>query len=116
MAVRFQYVTDDAIHGTGICIREPVVAADGQTLAGPWEPDGFVLTDNRVPQDFIVQVIQDHGEPSVDRIPLDAANTGEFTVANPEDLDRLVVVVAALGYPTRQPASYTLSVEPASGR
>ena len=116
LAVRFQYVTDDAIHGAGICIREPVVAADGQTLADPWEPDGFVLTDNRVPQDFIVQVIQDHGEPSVDRIPLDAANTGEFTVANPEDLDRLVVVVAALGYPTRQPASYTLSVEPASGR
>ena len=116
LAVRFQYVTDDAIHGAGICIREPVVAAGGQTLAGPWEPDGFVLTDNRVPQEFIVQVIQENGEPSVDRIPLDAANAGEFTVPSPEDLDRLVVVVAALGYPTRQPASYTLSVEPASGQ
>ncbi len=116
LEVRFQYVTDDAIHGSGICIRDPVVSAGGQAAGGAWEPDGFILTDNRVPQEFIVQVIQENGEALVDRVPLDAAIAGEFTVTNPEDLDRLVVVVAALAHPTRQPASYTLSVEPAAGK
>ena len=115
-AVRFQYVTDAAIHKSGICIREPVVAAGGQAAGGAWEPDGFIFTDNRVPQQFIVQVIQENGEIQVDRMELDANNAGEFTITNPPDLTRLVVAVAALGHPTRQPASYTLSVEPAGGQ
>ena len=113
ISLRFQYITDDAIHGTGICLRNLVVTAGGQPLPGTWQPDGFVFTNNRVPQQFVVQVIQQADAAQVDRMVLDAANTGEFTVPSPEALDRLVVVVAPLGFPTRQPASYTLSVEPA---
>lgn len=111
--LRFQYVTDDAIHGTGICLRNLGITADGQTVPGPWQPDGFVFTQNRVPQRFVVQIIQQTEAAQVDRMVLDAANTGEFTVPNPEAFDRLIVVIAPLGYPTRQPASYTMSVEPA---
>ena len=111
--LRFQYVTDDAIHGTGICLRELRITAGGQLVPGTWQPDGFVFTANRIPQQFIVQVVQQADAAQIDRMVLDAANTGEFTVPNPEALDRLVVVVTPLGFPTRQPASYTLSVEPA---
>ena len=111
--LRFQYVTDDAIHGTGICLRELRITAGGQLVPGTWQPDGFVFTTNRIPQQFIVQVIQQTDAAQVDRMVLDSANTGEFIVPNPQALDRLVVVVAPLGFPTRQPASYTLSVEPA---
>ena len=111
--LRFQYVTDDAIHGTGICLRNLGITAGGQAVPGAWQPDGFVFTGNRVPQDFAVQVIQLNGAAQVDRIVLDEANNGEFIVSDPQALDRLVVVIAPLGYPTRQPASYTLSVEPA---
>ena len=111
--LRFQYVTDDAIHGTGICLRNLRITAGGQAVPGTWQPDGFVFTQNRVPQRFAVQIIQKTDAAQVHRMVLDAANTGEFTIANPEALDRLIVVVAPLAFPTRQPASYTLSVEPA---
>lgn len=109
---RFQYVTDDAIHGTGICLRNLGITAGGQAVPGTWQPDGFVFTGNRVPQDFTVQVIQQTDVVHVDPILLDDANTGEFTVSNPQDFESLVVVIAPIGYPTRQTASYTLSVEP----
>ena len=71
------------------------------------------MTDNRVRQDFIVQVIEDAPEPRVRQMALDEANSGEMYIPAAEDRDRLVVVVAALAPKTRQPASYTLTVQPA---
>ena len=110
--LRFQYVTDDAIHGAGICLRNLGITAGRQTVPGTWQPDGFVFTGNRVPQQFTVQVIQQTDAAQVDRMVLDSTNAGELIVPNPQDLESLIVVIAPLGYPTRQPASYTLSIEP----
>ena len=45
-------------------------------------------------------------------ISLDETNAGEILIADPKQLNRLVVAVAALAPKTLQPASYTLSVEP----
>ncbi|MCI0797980.1 MAG: immune inhibitor A [Chloroflexi bacterium] len=112
--LRFQYVTDDAINGVGLCLRQIFILESGpDSLIHGWEPAGFVLTDNRVRQDFIVQVIEDAPEPRVRQMALDEANSGEMYIPAAEDRDRLVVVVAALAPKTRQPASYTLTVQPA---
>ncbi len=114
--VRFQYVTDDALHGSGFCLRNLAVVGDSSPTAGDWEADGFAWTDNRVKQDFIVQVIEkpmESGAPSrVSQIPLDGGNAGTITVQAPETLEKLMVVVAALAPHTRQPANYTVAVEP----
>ena len=110
--LRFQYVTDDAANALGLCLRQAAV-----TSAGPpqpiddWQPQGFVLTNNRVAQDYIVQVIEVSAEPLVTTIPLDENNEGRFVVEQPEELERLVVAVAALAPKTRQRADYTLSFE-----
>ena len=112
--IRFQYVTDDAIHGAGLCIREVSIAEAGMSdWRQGWQAEGFVLTDNRVKQDYIVQVIQVGKESRVTVMPLDGANSGEVIVPAPQTLDRLVVAVAALAPKTRQEATYTLTVEPA---
>ena len=111
--LRFQYVTDDAANGLGLCLRQAALTGEGtpQPIDG-WQPRGFVLTNNRVPQDYIVQVIEVSAEPRVTTVALDGNNEGRFTVERPEDLEQLVVAVAALAPKTRERADYTLSFEP----
>ena len=112
--VRLQYITDDAINGSGACFRDLSVEAAGITAedAG-WEARGFVFTDNVVRQDFQVQLITLGDEPLVRRTPLDAQNYGELTLLPPREGERLIVAVGSLAEKTRQPASYTLRVGPA---
>ena len=112
--LRFQYVTDDTLNGAGVCFREISVAEAGLNAASDgWEAEGFILTDNRVRQDYIVQVIQVGEENRVTTLVLDDNNTGELAIAAPQDWERLVVAVAALAPKTREGTSYTLTVEPA---
>ena len=70
---RFHYVTDDAIHGPGFCVREMRVTGGGGDNepaggnggngdgGGEWRPEGFVLVNNRVQQSWIVWVIDGLG-------------------------------------------------------
>ena len=115
--LRFQYVTDDAINGPGLCLRQISVPETGPgDLTDGWDNQGFVLTGNLVRQDYTVQVIQVGASfpgRKVTKLTLDETNTGEMVIDAPQDLDRLVVAVAALAPKTREPAPYTLTVEAA---
>ena len=112
--LRFHYVTDDGVNATGLCFRQISVPEAGLTPSGGgWQAEGFVLTGNRVAQDYIVQVIHTGAPNRVTVMSLDAAKAGELVVASPEAPSQLVVVVAALAPKTRQPAPYALTVEPA---
>ena len=114
--LRFHYVTDDAINGTGLCLDDISVPeigfSDGGEGDGGWEVEGFVKTDNRVPQDYIVQVIEVGERTNVREMELNDDNRGEMVVRGLEELDDVVVVVAALAPKTRQNANYTLTVGP----
>ncbi len=112
--LRFQYVTDDAVNGAGLCVRGVSVPEAGlEDITEGWRAEGFVLIGNRVKQDYIFQVIQVAERNRVTVVPLDGANSGEIVIPAPQDLDRLVVAVAALAPKTRQMAPYTLSIRPA---
>jgi hypothetical protein len=119
--VRFQYVTDDAINGSGLCLRnisvsvdsEPAVSVPAAGLTGgdtSWQSSGFVLTNNRVRQDYLVQVIQVN---QVSMLQLDQSNSGEMVIDPPQAPGRVVVAVSAIAPLTLQPAPYTLTVEAA---
>jgi len=111
--VRLQYVTDDAINGSGACFRGLSIDAAGITADDEdWEARGFVFTDNVVRQDFQVQLITLGDEPLVRRVPLDAGNAGELTLHPPQNGERLIVAVGSLAEKTRQPATYSLRVGP----
>ena len=108
--LRFQYITDDAINGSGLCITD--FAGDGaENWQEGWQAEGFVLVDNLTPQHFSVQVIQVGPESRVTAMELDSRNSSALTVDRPEESDRLVVAVGALAAKTRQQASYELRVE-----
>ncbi|MGH2521592.1 MAG: hypothetical protein ACRDH2_03725 [Anaerolineales bacterium] len=116
--VRFEYVTDLALTYGGfmlddISVPELNYAADFEKDDGGWEARGFVRMDNRLPQRFVVQVIRQGrtgAETTVERLPLDANNTGSLTL----DLGRnekAVLVVSGVTPYTTEVASYQFEVQ-----
>lgn len=116
--VRFQYVTDAAIHDHGLCLRDLRVSEEGTwtALDLDWVPNGFAWTNNLVRQSFIVQVVYEgDGEHAnrVVQVPLNDTNRGELTVATVPGINRIVAIVQPTAPSTRMPASYTMSLESA---
>ncbi len=109
--LRFHYVTDDAIHGSGICVRGVSIPELGVSMdLDGWTAEGFALTDNSVEQDYIVQVIEAGQVNRVTQMRLDESNSGSVVIAAPAESEKLVVAVAAVAPKTRQEAEYTLAV------
>ena len=117
--VRFQYVTDDAINGSGACFRDLSISFAGFNFAAAsgiaaddsgWEAQGFVFTDNVVRQGFQVQLITTGDDPQVRQVLLDSNNAGQLTVEPPGDGERLIVAVGSMAEKTRQQVGYTLRV------
>ena len=112
--IRFQYVTDDAVNGIGACIRN--ISIGGATIGRDyhdWEANGFIFTNNIARQRFQVQLITNGYEPQVRQILLDADNAADMTLDVPAQGQRFIIAVGALAEKTREPASYTLMVNPA---
>ena len=116
--LRFHYVTDEAINGMGLCFDDISVPEIGFLDSGMgnegWNAEGFLRTNNRVPQDYIVQVIEVGDETSVREMALDENNRGEMAISGLEGLDDVVVGVAALAPKTIHEAGYTLASESAA--
>ena len=114
--VRFHYVTDDAINGPGFCVQGMRASGDDSgTDTRDWEPDGFVLVNNRVRQDWIVWALGDGPEPSATRmtlrrLPERDAYVGSVRVATAPG-QRLIIAVAPLAPATMEEAEYRLWVE-----
>ena len=117
--VRFQYVTDDALNDIGLCLREIAVPEAGISAGDMgWQPVGFIQTDNRVRQDYIVQIIQKGEENRVTALPLTAdgygALQGEVVVTPYPGLKRTMVAVSATAPRTREKAPYKLTISATS--
>ncbi|PKB73004.1 MAG: hypothetical protein BZY75_04075 [SAR202 cluster bacterium Io17-Chloro-G7] len=125
--LRFQHITDDAVNGSGLCVRRISIWEGGPadpsvlnesfghdvTHDERWQADGFILIANRVKQDYIVQVIESRDENRVTQFNLDQTNQGELIIPSLKGAERLVLAIASLAPKTRIDTSYTLSVEPA---
>ena len=113
--LRFHHVTDGAINDIGLCIDDISVPEIGFADSGQgddgWRAEGFLRTDNRVPQDFIVQLIEVGDRTRVREMELDENNRGEMVIRGLEELEEAVVVVAALAPKTIQEAAYTITIE-----
>ena len=113
--VRFQYVTDDALNDTGMCLRDLSVTGVGMQLTeAGWVGDGFVLIDNLVRQEFIVQLMQKGETNRVVPVTLNlnAAGVwvGELTLEPYDGLERTMVAITPTAPATRQKADYVLEV------
>ena len=114
--VRFQYITDAAIHDHGLCVRDIRAYAQGEgiELAARWEPRGFAWTNNLVSQTFMVQVVYEGAEGPDNRViqlPLDKSNHGFLTLQPDPNARRIVAIVQPTASSTRLPSNYTLRLE-----
>jgi hypothetical protein len=118
--LRFEYITDGAVNQVGFCVDDIAIPELGYFYDaegdGAWVAEGFVRIDNVLPQRFVVQLIVFGPEVTVERMELDAAQTGRLVVEGlGEGVERAVLVVSALAPVTTELASYQYTIEPAQG-
>ncbi len=113
--IRFEYITDDAYNDPGLCLDDIAIPElgyfyDGETADG-WEADGFIHSGNLLPQDWIVQVIEIGQTITVRQIELSESRAGRLVVEGlGGEVDKAVLVIAALAPSTTEIASYEYSV------
>ena len=116
--VRFEYITDEAVNNNGLALDDVEVPElnfldDAEQDRG-WDAHGFFRTDNLAPEDFVVQLVEQHqdGSITVNDLTLDEQQRGQTQVCCfGSDLDRVVVIVAAMAPATTEQASFQLDVQ-----
>lgn len=113
--VRFEYVTDAALNYAGlmvddISIPELNYTTDFETDDGGWQGEGFVRMDNILAQKFLVQIIRQGDQTTVERVTLDANNEGTHTFELGSG-ETAVVVVSGITPYTTEVASYEVSIK-----
>ncbi|MEC8891565.1 MAG: hypothetical protein VX426_07520, partial [Chloroflexota bacterium] len=116
--LRFEYVTDDAVHLDGLVVGKFEIPSVGMKLGrgdGTWNANGFVLIDRPLKQRFIVRLVEvlTNGEFEVSEIELDEYNRATIeTGSHGNSVSRAILVVAGASLGTQQPASFRLTVTP----
>jgi hypothetical protein len=113
--IRFEYITDDAYNDPGLCLDDIAIPELGYThdaeTDGGWEADGFIRSNNIVPQEWIVQVIEFGASTTVEKMELAEAQEGRLVIGGlGDEVRRAVLVVSALAPSTTEIASYEYSV------
>jgi immune inhibitor A len=115
--LRFEYVTDAAVHGEGLLLDDvgiPEIGyfTDFETDDGGWEAEGFVRIQNVLPQTYGLAVITKGSTISVQHIAVSESITAEIPIRIGEGVDEVVLVVSGTTRFTRQPAPYRFSIMP----
>ena len=112
--VRFEMITDDGVSQPGLAvddIRIPEIgySSDFETDGGGWDANGWIRTDNRLPQNIWVQAIQQTGNDiSVTRwLAPSESHWSLPLIAGTNDVTLVISPFAAV---TTIPMTYTLNV------
>ena len=118
--VQFSYVTDDAVNLAGWLVDDIRVedGARGDSLTdvrgseADWVSEGWLLTDNRLAQPWLVQVMEFDGDQltAVRRVPVDADGTGSIDIEKLGAGRYAVVAISGVAPVTTVPAKYTYEV------
>jgi immune inhibitor A len=113
--IRFEYVTDDAYNDPGFCVDDISIPELGYVYDaesdGGWQSEGFFRSTNVLPQEWIVQVISFGKETTITEMELGDTQAGRIVIAGfGTEVDRAILVVAALAPSTTQTAGYQYSV------
>lgn len=113
--VRWEYLTDDAVNGPGLCLDDIALAAIGysddvESGDDVWRAVGFLRHDNRVAVRYAVQVVTFGEQTRVWRMPV-GETSGAITLDSwGSDVRRALVAVSPLVPRSTEACTYTLSV------
>ena len=113
--VRFEVITDDAVHRPGLVLDDITIpeighAEDFETGDGGWEPAGFIRHANVLSQRWLVQLMTFGPETTVERLELRGDQTGSWTIPLDADTDRAIIAVSALAPVTTEPGAYSYEI------
>lgn len=113
--VRFEYITDEAVNKPGfivddIAIPEIGYFSDFEAGDDGWQAAGFIRHANVLPQRWLLQMILYGPETTVQRLALNADQTGEWTIPLDDDTYRAIVTISALAPVTTERASYRYEI------
>lgn len=117
--IRFQYITDDAVNYPGFFVDDisiPEIGySDDAEADGGWQSEGWIRTDNVLPQRWLVQVIQRNGnaDPVITRLEVDENGQGTWIVPGLSRANRATLAISALAPVTTEKAPYQYAI---SGR
>ena len=114
---RFEEVTDEAVNLQGFAIDHLSIPEihfqDTLTTDNGWASNGFIRSNNVLPERFNVQALLYHGSQfTVNSVPVDLA-TGQGLLTIPKfgaDVTRVVLIVSAYAAETTQLAHYQLDI------
>lgn len=116
--VRFEYVTDDAVNGPGfmvddISIPEINYSDDAEKGKGSWQAAGWVLTDNKLNQQWLVQLLEVGSDGvTLERMLVGPDGRGQLAIKDLSKLKDAVLIVSALAPATTEKASYSYTITP----
>ena len=110
--LRFEYITDAAVHGEGLLLDDVSVpeigySSDFEIDDGGWTAEGFVRIENRLPQTYRLALIHMDAVPRVEYLSVPADNQLEILVEEGDNGSHpVVLVVTGTTRFTRQMANY----------
>jgi immune inhibitor A len=116
--LRFEYVTDAAVHGEGFVLDSVAVPeigyfTDFEEDDGGWETQGFARIQNILPQTYRISLISLGGSSTtVETYTLGPDAAIELPLDLRGDVDEIVLVVSGTTRFTREPAPYRFSIQP----
>ena len=115
--IRFEYLTDEAVTRPGLCVddlRIPEIgySYDAEASDDGWVAEGFVRTDNALPQRYVVQLIRIADKVSVERVSLDEQQRGTVTLRGFDAGQRAVLVISAVTPVTSEVGNYRYQILP----
>lgn len=124
--LRFEYITDGAVNHPGLCVDDVAIpelgyldnVEAGLSTDTSWEAAGFVRTDNRLEQHFVVQIIELTDPPKVRWMQLSGQQEGEILIQGMGQgadwggsMGKAVLVIGGLTPVTMETTTYTYTVE-----
>lgn len=114
--IRFQYVTDGAVHEQGFLIDDISIPELGyfddiESGDGDWEAAGFARVGQYLPQSYIVQLILlGDNEQEIRRLPLDENQQGRWLIPLDKRHNEAILIIAGSTPVTRNLAAYEYEI------
>ncbi len=119
--IRFQYLTDGAVHEQGfllddITIMELDYTDDAETDAGAgvdagWEAAGFVRVGSALPQQFLIQrILIGEDGARVERLSLDENQQNQWQFPMDKATNEAILIISGVTPATRNPAAYAYRI------
>lgn len=111
--LRFEMITDDGVNQPGMAVDDVSIpeieyAGDFETDDGGWQAAGWILTDNRLPQQMWVQAAQQNGDDvTVTRWRAQGSGTWELPLE--DGVEQVTLAISGLAPVTTIPMPYTLT-------